>query len=170
MKKFLAKTESEICRNMRVRVWSTITWKVFWGGLDAVAPKRWGSAHRQYSNNRPRTRTEPSVTSQTSGTYLTYASMSGQWSAGGPTVANGQDVPPEPPVPPTRHVRSSVGAVRAAALRRSQPSLSSMEEENLRERRRSTLLYECRKMLELEQRYTKESFRKIFQTEVRTKN
>lgn len=72
------------------------------------------------------------------------------------------------PVPPARVSRSSVGEIRAAALRRSQPSLSSMEEENLRERRRTSLLRDCRCMLDkaVNNGLTKDAFRRCFQTKV----
>lgn len=73
------------------------------------------------------------------------------------------------PTAPARASRSSVGETRAMALRRSQPSLSSMEEENLRERRRTSVLRECRRQLDQagsNAGLTRDMFRRCFQSKV----
>lgn len=62
--------------------------------------------------------------------------------------------------------KSSVVDERLAERRRSFVPMSSMEEENLRERLRLAQLRKCNEIISKDSRYAKENFRKLFQTEV----
>lgn len=58
---------------------------------------------------------------------------------------------------------------QAVALKRSLPSLSSMEEESIREKRRGSLLKECRRLIEKGDygtRLARDQFRRAFSTQV----
>lgn len=71
--------------------------------------------------------------------------------------------------PQAVQARSEYGKKRSAALQ-----LSSMEEENLLERRRSALMKEVRLLLELhadsQARFPRDTFTRLFQTSVSIKN
>lgn len=62
--------------------------------------------------------------------------------------------------------KSSVADERLTERRKSFVPMSSMEEENLRERLHLAQLKKCNEIISKDLRYTKENFRKLFQTEV----
>lgn len=70
------------------------------------------------------------------------------------------------PVNSEASAKPSVVDERLAERRKSFVPMSSMEEENLRERLRLAQLRKCNEIISKDSRYVKENFRKLFQTEV----
>lgn len=68
------------------------------------------------------------------------------------------------PVAPVR-VRPSVSHVLSCAS----PPMSSMEEENLRERLHTSLIRQCSELVHTESRYTRDTFKRLFYSKVKKK-
>lgn len=69
------------------------------------------------------------------------------------------------PITPV-NTKSTTLDERLAERRRSFVPMSSMEEENLRERLHLSQLKQCEEIVRSEQKYTRDTFRRLFQTKV----
>lgn len=89
-------------------------------------------------------------------------SLASQDGTASPTPAVAASVRPPAPVRGRLYSSSS----DRANGKRSLPPMSSMEEENLRERIHASLIKQCAEYVHKEQRYTKDTFKRLFQSKV----